>query len=296
MRAWFAVISLAILAGVLTGCQTSTAVGGRPHERPIQSIVSLSPSTTEITGNFVRSDKLKGRTSSDNFPMTISAVPIVGDVKPNYEAIAQIKPDLIVYDETLYNESDVAKIKELGIETLVLDANTVAEFIDWLYRYGARTGSETNMADYVDRIEAERARAKGGALDPQPQVAILMGDSPADLMIAGLKTFQADVVREAGGNPVGPEAEQYVPLNVEQLIALKPNVILTTGNPDAILRDPRLSSLPAVQSKRVARVTPDIMLRRGARLDMLLKTLYRFLAASSASMAGRAPAASAPAP
>jgi len=283
MRAWFAAFTLLPLL-VLSGCQPAAPFGGRPPAKFINSIVSLSPSTTEITANFGRADKLKGRTSSDNFPMTMGAVPIVCDVKPNYEKIAAIKPDLIVYDVSLYNEADIAKIKELGFEAYPMDVHTVADFTDWLYRYGTKIGAETNIAEYVDRIETEARRGRGLKLRDVPQVAILMGDTPSEFMIAGLKTFQADLVKQAGGSPIGPDAAQYVPLNVEQLIALQPSVILTTGNPEAILKDPRLASLPAVKLKRVARLTPDIMLRRGARVDILLKSLVKFFSATSVAL------------
>jgi len=281
MRARFAAFAFAAasLAGILAGGCAPTTVGGRASDNPVDSIVSLSPSTTEIVGTHARFDFLTGRTGDCNFPMTLQNVPIVADVKPNYEQIAQIAPDLIVYDDALFNEADVAKIQELGVETMVMDAMTVTEYIDWLVRFGARVGGETNVSDYVDRLMAAKSRAAGAPVTPTPKVAILMGDTPADLMIAGSQTFQADVVRSSGGEPVGPDADRYVPLNVEQLIALAPTAILTTGDAQAVLRDGRLASLPAVRTGRVGQVEPDVMLRRGARVDTLVSQIHRFLAA-----------------
>ena len=93
-------------------------------------------------------------------------------------------------------------------------------------------------------------------------------------MIAGVKSFQADVVKAATGQPVGPDAQKFVSLNAESLIAMNPDIILTAGSPDPIYDDARFKSLTAVKKNRVRGVVQDVILRRGVRVPELIENLH----------------------
>ena len=96
-------------------------------------------------------------------------------------------------------------------------------------------------------------------------------------MIVGVNSFQADVVRAAAAEPVGPDADRFVPLSAETLVQMNPDVIFVTGNAEAILNDPRFKTVAAVQKGNVAVVKPDILLRRGWRVDKLILAMQNYL-------------------
>lgn len=258
-------------------------VGGKPRTKVYRSVVSLSPSTTELLYSTmsVQQDKLKGKTAADNYPKVgYEKVPVVVTTKPDYEKIAEIRPDLIAYDASLYGPADVAKIKQLGADLYVVNANNLNDFITELYALGDMVGGETYMSDYVDRIE--NARAEGEAMKTHPTVAIIMPGEGSAHMIDGKNSFDADVVRAAGGDPVGPDATDFVPLDPELLVKLNPDYLVVSGHSPADLKpiqnDPRLASLKAIKSGNLIEVNPDILLRRGSRVDTLIDGIYHAIA------------------
>jgi ABC-type Fe3+-hydroxamate transport system substrate-binding protein len=249
--------------------------GGVRRSKQYRSIVSLSPSTTEVLSatQEVNAGRLTGKTAADNYPKVgYDKVPVVSSVKPDYEKIAEIRPDLVVYDTDLYNAADVAKIKAIGADTFPLDATTIDQFETQLYSLANLVGGETNISDYVDKIEA--ARAVGSSMTTHPKVVILLPGTGSEHMIDGTGSFQADVVRAAGGDPVGPSGAHFVPLDPELLVTLNPDFIITAGDPAPVLSDPRFQSLKAVKDKkRIVPLVADVLLRKGARVDVLITAI-----------------------
>lgn len=287
---------LPILA--IAGCKSEGVLIGGTDGPRYTSLVSLSPSTTELVGRYGNWRLLKGRTAACDFPTFIEPVPVVAQTKPDFEKIAGIAPDLVLYDESLYNEADVERIKGLGAkEVFVITAQTVNEFIDQLYKFGALVGGETNVSKYADDILAAVENAKADQRPGTPKVAILMG-GPGSYYISGKSGFLGDVINLCGGELVGPEGKEFQPANVESLIALNPDLIMVAGGSAyeamvatpsdqpppkwdkrtndgrearAILADPQLQSIKAVKTGAVAAVASDVLLRRGARLHDLIK-------------------------
>lgn len=278
MRRFAPLFALAVL---LAGCQTtSTPVGGQARTKKIASVVSLSPSTTELVSTVNYAGMLKGRTASDNYPMNVSSVPVVASVKPDYEKIKSINPGLIVYDASLYNDDDIAKIKELGFDTFEIKGDTIDDLNNELYKLGSLIAGETNASGYVDRIIAARESAQGDAPSPIPKVAVILPGSGSEHYIAGTKSFVADVVRASGGTPVGPDANKFVPLSPEAILGEAPDILVVgvdktkaAAEVDLVLKDARLRSLPAVAKRRLVPIDADVLTRRGSRVDKLIDTM-----------------------
>lgn len=287
-------LQIVLLAGLLlaAGCAPpELTVGGQPRKKLYKNVVSLSPSTTEILLLFCNYRGIvKGRTAADNYPeQSVGRIPVVASVKPDLEKLKSIGTDLIVYDESLYNEADVQKFKSLGIDTFALGGATVEEFADELHKLGVLIGGETNLSEYVDKIHRSIALAEGEPLQPKPKVAVLLPGAGGGHYIAGAKSFQADVVRVAGGDPVGPEADRFVPANPEQLVSMNPDILVipvskkaveAERSVNAVLQDPKLKSLAAVTGRRFVPIDQDIILRRGARVERLIEGLHKGLLAA----------------
>lgn len=274
---------LGLLLGVV-GCGADESVRFRAvrPDKIYRSFVSLSPGATEILAQNVDVMLLKGRTASCNYPDSIKGVPVVASVKPNYEKIASIKPDLLVYDAVLYSEADIARLKGVG-ETFAFKANTLDGFLEELAQLGSLTGKETGLSGYIDKIVDERSAAQGDPITPKPRVVFLMAGRGSAHMVLGTGSFLADVVRASGGEPVGPEADRFVTTDPERLVALNPDVILVADDKQgagtqAILADPALRAVAAVKSRRVVPINADYAVRRGARVDKLIQALHGALA------------------
>lgn len=213
-----------------------------------------------------------GRTAACDYPDTLKPVPIMGGVKPDYEAIARARPDAVLYDSAIYNESDIEKFKSLKIEAYAFSAKSLDEYIDSLYQLGSRLGAETEISEYVDRIMNAKI---GNTSDSQVKrrVMIVLGGS-GEHMVAGTKSLQADMLRWAGFEPVGPNADKFVTVNVESILSESPDAIVVAGDSKFILEDARLKGMTAVAKKRVAEVSDQsLILRAGGRVDTLLQNL-----------------------
>jgi iron complex transport system substrate-binding protein len=275
MRWGFPGILLAATLG-LSGChnfQQSKLV--RPEK--ITSIVSLSPSTTEIVASSMVTNLLKGRTAADDYPRTVASVPIVASVKPDYEAIKAINPSIILLDSQLYSGSDLQKIKSLGSKVFVIDAKTISDFEKQMFELGDLLGIQTGQSDYADRIHVALSNAKGAKPATPVKVAVILPGRGGPPMINGVKSFLADVIDEDGGIAIGPPVDRFVPLNPETLTNENPDLIIiptskasAEADVKAILADPTLKGTKAVQNKAIAPIDEDVALRSGSRVDKLI--------------------------
>ncbi len=276
---------LLLAAFVLAGCGLSAPrIGGEMRPKFYRSAVSLAPGATEVVSMKAPHVRLMGTTTSCNYPPGLKGHKIaMKGMKPDYERIAEIKPELVVYDADLTSEADVAKFKELGIETFGFRGKTVKEYIESLYRFGALVGSETGISEYCDQILSAINQADAVGFDPKPKVAMLLPGSGSEHMIAGTRSFYADLLRSAGGHPVGPEADVFVALSAESLVSKDPDFVFVAGSRDPVLKDPRLASLQALKNARVVQLNPDVALRRGMRVNSLINEVRRFMEESLAA-------------
>lgn len=276
---------LPMLALGLIGCGHSVA------SRPLRahfytSIISLSPSTTEIVFGQTDSGRfVKGRTKADDWPSYgLAQVPVVASVKPDYEAIAKVNPDLILYDSALYSPADVEQIKSHSpkAKLMVISADTLADFEKQLYELGSLIGGETRVNDYVTKIQGAVDQAMGDAPATKPKVAVIL-PSPGGDLIAGSQGFLADVIRHSGGEPVGPDSKIFVSTNGEAVVAMNPDVIIVPGTKSdlkgaiAVFNNPAYKTIKAVQNRQVKAIDEDVLLRRGGRVDVLIDALARVL-------------------
>lgn len=275
---------LFLISILFVGCSEKAVFHPR-RPKYYDSIVSLSPSTTEIVMSNADSRALKGRTASCNWPKNmLNAVPIVASVKPDYEKIAAIHPKLIVYDKGLYSDQDIDKLKSTGAELFSIDANSIDDFIKQLYILGSMLAYETRFNDYIERIRLEKNAAMAAPFSTVPKVAIMMPSAGGADYIAGTDSFLADVIKIAGGQLVGPKDSKFSALNAEAFVALNPDVIIVNGSKadtsgaSLVLNDPRFKSIKAVKDQNVQILDSDVLLRRGQRVDNLIKDLHYVIA------------------
>jgi len=245
----------ALLAGALltlSACAQETIVtGGKQRPSYPERLVSLSPNASEwIAIRCVSAAKIVGRTSSCTNPALGRVEVVVDGTKPNFEKIANLRPDLIFLDSMLYSQADIDKLKEIA-EVVDVNATSFAEFQDRWVRVGSKLSAETSISEYFDQINAEMNAAKA-AMDgrPSPKVAVLLAGG--EYMALGKQTVLADLIGMAGGTFVGPDAKKYETLNVEKLIEFNPDIIFTMGSgADKVMGDGRLATVTAVKAKDV---------------------------------------------
>lgn len=257
------------------GCSPTNIIsGGQQREKHYMSIVSLSPNTTEIICQMGMQSKLKGRSSDSNYPPSVGEAVIISNGRNiDYDKLKSLKPDMILVDKSIYTEAEMAKIKELGVEMLVLDPSSFDNVLDYYADISSVIGNEQGASDFIDRLLAVRDTAKE-EMAGKEVTAMVVNGTPSAPVVAGLKTFAADAIRSAGAEPIGPDSGKFENLTAEEVIRLNPMVIFTPVlKGEAFLKDPRFASVSAVKNKKVFEVDADVLLRAGSRFDKLIQAM-----------------------
>jgi endonuclease-3 len=197
----------------------------QPEAGPAR-IVSLVPSVTELLVQWGLATRIVGRSRYCIAPKWIRAtVPAVGGTKdPDLQAIRDLAPDLVIL-ETDENPKAVADgLTTLGIPWLALEVRTVADCATAWLQLGKALGCE---AEAKAKAAGLKTLLKGRGRKRGPRALTLIWREP--WMSAGPDTYVADLVRQAGFNPVGPD--RYPTLTAADLEALAPEVILLPTEP-----------------------------------------------------------------
>lgn len=268
-------VVLSVLMALLVGCSKPQQFGGLPRDRDkvFTGIASLSPSTTELLA--ILQVPLMGRSKSDNFPSYVSTVPVIGDLKPNYEMIAKMGKPLIFLDKDLYGDAEIAKLKETGATIEPMSATTLEEFYKELYKIGNLCGKESPANEMVIKIKKQEMIVRGDPIGGDKSTAIIVPGPGGHHMVAGANSFIGNCVKLMGLKVVGPDSKKWEMANVEFLLAQNPDYLLVSGDVKNLLADPRLANMKAVRSKAYFTLPEDIVLRKASRVEDLLRDAHK---------------------
>ena len=264
---------LTALCSVVVGCSAGpVGVAERKRDKIYDTVVSLSPSTTEYLVTQGGPTYLGGRTASCDRPEAVLHAPIVmSGTTVDEEKIAEIKPDLIMYDKSLFGPDAEAKIEALGIETLVYDATDATTYADFGNRLAAKLSLESANSKHVDNVYRELAAAAANKTT-NPRVTVLLGEpAQGEYWVMGLGGIHAFIIKSCGGAPVGADGKLFQAAKIEKLIEWNPQIIYSDANAQAVYRDPRLQQVDAVKNQRVYDFDAKTLVRVGGYLDAMIK-------------------------
>lgn len=171
----------------------------------------------------------------------LEQLPDLGNVDAmtfSVEKLLALKPDVLVLAEIQLKGlgSDVDRIRKAGVPIVVVDYNaqTLERHMASTALLGEIAGQPGRAAamnqEYkaaVDDIKARLAKAKL----PQPKVYAEFGNKgPAEYSFTYGKNMWGAMIEQAGGiNIAKPFVQNWGPINPEQVLAAKPDVVLISG-------------------------------------------------------------------
>ena len=192
-------------------------------------IVSLNPTTTELLFAMGDGNRLVGRTHWDNYPAAAESVPDLGNgLRPNIEAILASHPDLVLLYASADNRATAAKLHELGIATLAIRVDHIADFAREARLLGRVLGDSATAATVVDSVQRtlDRVRAATAPL-AHPTVFWQLWQSP--LMAVGGGSFLNELLTIAGGaNIYGTLSAPSPVVSREDVLSRHPDVVFTS--------------------------------------------------------------------
>ena len=254
-------LSLLALLCLLAGCRQGQQPA-RTEPRP-QRIVSLSPSVTEILYGIGAWPQVIAVSQFCTYPDDVKSKPRVnGWDKTNLEQVMALKPDFVIgvdAQEPFLRD----KLTGLGVRSLFVKSQTLADIIASMKQIGRGTGHEQEAADLSVKTQAEIDAVRKAVGDrPHPRVLCIVDRVPGtirDLYTATKGSYLDELISIAGGDSIAPQGDHgYGKINKEAVLTLNPEVIIdmVQGSKGNFGEDPvavwnELAEVRAVREKRI---------------------------------------------
>jgi iron complex transport system substrate-binding protein len=251
-----------------------------------KAIISLSPTATEMLFAVGAGKQVIAVDDQSNYPTDAPKTDLSG-FKPNVEAIAAKKPDLVVIAD------DSAKIAEplgkLGIAVLTMPAATK---LDDSYTQLEQLGAATGHAAEGKKAAADMKTAIDAAIAKAPKSATKLRyyhELDNTFFSVTSKTFVGQIYAAFGLENIADSADKdgsgYPQLSAEAIFAANPDLIFLADTkcceqtPEVVAARPGWSSIKAVTTKSVVPLDDDIASRWGPRVVGLVEAVGAKLAA-----------------
>ena len=264
-----AAVLLALLGALnlFVGCGWQAQQQKKNVESRPQRIVSLSPSVTEILYGVGAWPQVIAVSEFCSYPEDVKNKPRVnGWDKTNLEQVMTLKPDFVIgvdAQEPFLRD----KLNGLGVRSLFLKSQTLADIYASIEEIGHATGHEPEATDLSAKTQREIDAVRKAVADrPHPRVLCVVDRVPGtirDLYTATRGSYLDELINIAGGESIAPVAEQgYGKINKEAVLSLNPEVIIdmVQGSKGNFGEDPiavwnELGEVRAVRDKRIYSIT-----------------------------------------
>jgi iron complex transport system substrate-binding protein len=278
------IVGAALVAMALCVGLVSTPVGAdaptQPDEKRPSSIVSLSPTATEMLFAIGAGRQVKAVDDQSDYPSRAPRTDL-SLLNPNVEAIASYRPDLVVLSDNTLEDA----LKQLGIRVLVQPA---AEKLNDSYAQiralGKATGHRAQADRVIDRMKSRIEALKADVPDRSKKPTAYYELDDMYFSVTS-KTFIGQVLSLAGLANIADKAEGassgYPQLSAEYIISTSPDYVLLADteccgqSAETVAARPGWSEITAVRDGQVVPLDDDIASRWGPRVVDLLRTIVR---------------------
>jgi iron complex transport system substrate-binding protein len=258
-----------------------------------QRIVSTTPSITEILYALGLGDRVAGVTRFCRYPPEAQLKPKIGDyTNPNIEAIAALKPDLVII------QNNPARLRErlspMHLRVIELDQQNIAGIYESIRAIGEAAGVPDRAEKLIGSIRAGlgAVHARAAAFKPV-RVMFVVGRSQGrldGLVVVGKASFLNEVLHTAGGENIFEDAmAPYPKVSLEEVMSRNPQVILdmgdmadTVGVTDQHKREvvalwDRVATVDAVKHHQVFAIASDFYIVPGPRVINSARSIFDML-------------------
>jgi len=254
-------------------------------------IVSTVPGLTEILFGLGLGDHVVGVSEYCRFPEAALSKPKIGSfLQPNLEAIAALRPDLVLIIKNPVRLRQ--RLEAIGLRVEELDLETMPGILAAIDRLGSATGRKDRAAALRSSLEKRLAAVKA-KVNHRKRVTFLVGRTPQRLegMVAvGPNSYLDELMRASGGDNIFSDSPAMYPkISIEQLLARDPEVIFEMGDsvhegmvPNNYRENvlsiwARLPGLKAVRDRRVYPLNDNIFVVPGPRFADASERFFEML-------------------
>lgn len=272
----------------------SAGAGVAANAPSVNRIISAAPSYTEIIAGLGLADKL---IAVDKYSRDVEGVslslPEIDFFYPDLEAIAGLKPDIIISGEINTNgsaDTPFQFFRRTGITVLELSTcNSIAE----IYRdiaaiaqaLGVGKRGEALIADMKARIEAIAAKGRMAQNGATRRVSVYFEIAPAPNMVSfGGNTYLNEMIELAGARNIFANEGRWFTPGAEAVISANPDVIFILSGISAdaaeaaiteIKNRPGFKTISAVRHNRIYPIDANSASRPSQNITAALAEMYR---------------------
>jgi len=204
--------------------------------QPPRRVVSLVPSLTETLFDLGCGDAVVAVTDFCIFPPDLRCARVGGTKSPHVDAIRALAPDLVHMnlEENLRRHADAI---ETFAPVFVSEPKSVDDVVALITTLGAIHGADARAQELVRTLDAARFTAAPFTF------AVPIWKKP--WMWCGGDTYVSALVESVGGCNVLRDRERYPAIEVEEVVAMKPDIIFLPDEPYVFAEEDALLVAPA---------------------------------------------------
>jgi iron complex transport system substrate-binding protein len=238
---------------------------------PAARIVALAPHLAEIAFAAGAGAKLVGVSAYTDFPAEAARLPVISDATHvDFEALALLKPDLVLAWRSGTRAREVAQLEARGFRVYATEAGTLQDVPRLVRALGRLAGTSAIADRRAGEIEAQldaiRSRHAG-----RPEVRVFYEIWHEPLMTVNGRHLVSGMLALCGGTNVFADAAPLTPvISREQVLAANPDAILLSAPPDQARETAeswrQFKALRAVQRGQLHAMDPALVNRMGPRV------------------------------
>ncbi len=240
--------------------------------QPVARVATVAPSLTEIVFTAGAGRKLVGVTTADDYPPAVDTLPRFSALPMNFEAVAALRPDVVLGLTQINNPRDAETFAALGIPMVFFSFRRLGDVMRVLRTTGDLLGAAARARAAADSLQrlVDDLRARSEAIEERPRVLFLIGDGT--LFAFGPESYIHELIFLAGGQSITEDLTTEAPiLSDEFVLTSAPDVIVGAFGEDydparLLALHPTWTVVPAIRDGRVFSFAPDLFLRPGPRL------------------------------
>ncbi len=271
---------LALAAALLCAATAASAdapalrlVDDAGHEvalaHPAHRIVALAPHLTELVYAAGAGNQLVAVGKFSDFPPEAKSKPVISDAfAVNYEALTQLKPDLVLVWGSGTPERIKSKLRSLGVPVYEIEIRSVAGLADTLRGIGRLAGTDGVAQARAQAITDDWAALKSTYAARRPvRVFYELWDAP--LMTLNNQHLISSAIAACGGSNVfGELSTLTATVSWEAAVQRDPELVVTGGAPGELARPGRWSEFAQLSASRhgeFANIEGALISRSGPR-------------------------------
>jgi iron complex transport system substrate-binding protein len=239
--------------------------------QPAQRIVSLAPHVTEVLFAAGAGERIVGTVDYSNFPEAAKRIRRVGGYsRIDLEAVAALKPDLVIGWHSGNAPAHVDKLKALGLTVYVARPHRFEDIAASIEQYGRLAGTQSSAEPAAATFRQRLAELRLRYASRRP-VRVFYQVWQKPLTTINGQQIISDAIGVCGGINVFAELPVLAPkINTEAVLVANPEAIIASGmdeqRPEWLDDWRRWPQLDAVTRGNLFFIPPDLIQRHSPRL------------------------------